>query len=489
MNLRRWLVLGLILLMATGCDRFSSGDRVLVAKGQFENEFAGPHRFNVVVFKFPERPVEDNTPKNYIKRLWGLPGELLAIFFGRIFLRTPQPNEPPFFDDANRVEDGQKIDPNTLWRKPYMHIDDGKARQAFENGEFTILRKPPSIMLALRRIVYDNDFQAEDLKGRLDRWNPSQKSNWKADKGTGFVHEGSTDKVDWLRYQHLHVIRPIEPVPGAKRSLITDSMDYNNLYHVPADQVGAGGAFNALKPNSPHWVGDLMLECNVEVAEPKGEFWFELSKGPFRYRAKWDLASGQCTLLREGADGKVEELGAQPTGVKGPGSYMLRLANVDARLTVWVDRQLPFGDGVEYDPPEVRGKNDKGDAETIKKLVEARRGPTENDLEPASIGSKGANVKVSHVRLWRDTYYTTRAGDSDYDDNVARSDWSSPTRFEVLRKPRYTTLFVQSGHYLCLGDNSQASSDGREWGVVPERLLLGRALVVYFPFDRMGPIR
>ena len=51
------------------------------------------------------------------------------------------------------------------------------------------------------------------------------------------------------------------------------------------------------------------------------------------------------------------------------------------------------------------------------------------------------------------------------------------------------TMYVQPGHYLCLGDNSQQSSDSRDWGLVPNRLLLGRALLVYFPFDRMGPIR
>ena len=48
------------------------------------------------------------------------------------------------------------------------------------------------------------------------------------------------------------------------------------------------------------------------------------------------------------------------------------LANVDQRLTLWVDDTLPFGDGVIYDGP-------------------AERGPTkESDLAPASIGARGA---------------------------------------------------------------------------------------------------
>ncbi|MFI5107182.1 MAG: S26 family signal peptidase, partial [Terriglobales bacterium] len=34
-------------------------------------------------------------------------------------------------------------------------------------------------------------------------------------------------------------------------------------------------------------------------------------------------------------------------------------------------------------------------------------------------------------------------------------------------------MYVQPGHYLCLGDNSQQSSDSGDWGVVPHRLMLG----------------
>ncbi len=40
---------------------------------------------------------------------------------------------------------------------------------------------------------------------------------------------------------------------------------------------------------------------------------------------------------------------------------------------------------------------------------------------------------------------------------------------------------MQPGHYMCLGDNSAYSSDSREWGVVPERLMLGKAVFVFFP--------
>src|SRR5207247_4677316 len=102
---------------------------------------------------------------------------------------------------------------------------------------------------------------------------------------------------------------------------------------------------------------------------------------------------------------------------------------------------------------------------------------------------------VHHLKLWRDTYYTASTeGGARPDANVPQGlwndpeFWSDPSRWEALRSLEPTTLFVQPGHYLCLGDNSPASSDSRSWGTVPERLLLGRALLVYWPPSRGGRI-
>jgi signal peptidase I len=188
-----------------------------------------------------------------------------------------------------------------------------------------------------------------------------------------------------------------------------------------------------------------------QVEAPQGELTLELSKGSERFQARFDLKTGACTLYRVG--GKDQELGRAEQVITKPGSYMLRFANVDSRLTVWVDGKLPFGDGVPY--TALRPDPDN-----------------ENNLEPASVGvSDGAKVSVSHLKLWRDTYYTL------YTDSRA----AGP---QDVR-----TLYVQPGHYLCLGDNSSESSDSRYWGSVPQRLLLGRALVVYYPFMRAGLIR
>jgi signal peptidase I len=462
-----------------GDNDYSSGDRVLVSKCAYDT-IGEPRRYEVVVFKYPDGPMDRNTPKNYIKRLLGLPGEIITIFFGRLFRWGPGPGEAPPYDDSDK---------DIVMRTKMFHDNDEPSKKLFETaGKFEILREPPEVMMAMRRIVYDNDYQAKDLKGILDRWSPVTGSPWKNDAGTGFtVTADAKDRLDWLRYQH--VTRPEGPIVGGikiKPRLITDVMGYNS-FQVP------GFGDNGLQDRtpSPHWTGDLMLECNLEVKEAKGEFWLELSRGIHRFRARFDLSTGNCTLFRStgvGPDAKVDELATKPTPVHAPGNYLLRFANFNARLTLWVDRAMPFGDGQEYNPPEIRSKDETPD-KLSEDALEARRGPTENDLEPASLGSKGAAVRVEHLKLWRNTYYSTSSERTDYDDMMANDSWAEPGQWNTLRKQHYRSLYVQPGHYLCLGDNSAASSDSRYWGLVPHRLMLGRALLVYYPLNRIGPIR
>lgn len=43
---------------------------------------------------------------------------------------------------------------------------------------------------------------------------------------------------------------------------------------------------------------------------------------------------------------------------------------------------------------------------------------------------------------------------------------------------------VPEGHYFAMGDNSYNSLDSRWWGPVPEQNLVGRGLLVYWPFNR-----
>ena len=50
-------------------------------------------------------------------------------------------------------------------------------------------------------------------------------------------------------------------------------------------------------------------------------------------------------------------------------------------------------------------------------------------------------------------------------------------------------VVVPEGSYYVLGDNSSSSRDSRYWGFVPEKNVLGKAMVVYWPPNRMKVIK
>ncbi len=481
---------------------------MLVSKYLYDSGTGSPQRFDVVVFRFPNEPIENGVPTNYIKRLLGLAGETIAIFMGQLFVLPPDTIDYP----VPKTPDGKIANELNWWHPEHQHVDNDKAIALFrkdatlfasDKNQFQIIRKPPSVMLAMRRIVYDNDHQAEDLKGHLPpRW-ASEKgvASWTTFDKTGFANDGSNDTMQWLRYRHI--LRPSNwdtVTPNDKKpQLITDFLGYNS--HVTT-------GFRDRPYFGSNWVGDLMLEFELEVESTDGTTVVELRQGVDRFQARFDLSDGTCQLVRLSDPNDAKEVVETPLDskekvLKGAGKYRIRFANFDHRLTLWVNGSLVFGHGVDYAPPY------RYDATTEKWV---NTGPTTDDLEPASIGSLGGAIKVGHIKLWRDTYYIrthkhvdrqmgrkSRELKYDYDvDNVKgirgsgllnEQFWRTPAEWDEYNDIGVTTLYVQKGHLLCLGDNSPESADSRSWGLVPKRLMLGRALVVYWPFMRAGFIR
>lgn len=387
---------------------------------------------------------------NYIKRLIGLPGETIAIQAGKLYRLPPNTLPPPISNPKDNAD---------LWMWEFMH--ENEARDSFiDTDKFEIIRKKPSSVLSMRRLVYDDEHRPADLP-TLKRWQ-ALKPNWNEISPSVYVSSTESEKnTSWLRYNHI--LRNND----SRRQLITDVMGYNTAYH-DTHRPGYGD----------NWVSDLTLEGQFNIKKQEGRLTLELSKGVDRFRAVWNLESGTCTLQRITKD-KTEVLAENSSNRLSSGSHFIRFANVDCRLIVWIDGKLLFNDGVDYNPSKVHG-------------------PTlENDLEPASIGTSGTTLSVSELKIHRDTYYTARINPSTPD--VSVQDWTepiairpglpTPDSWKGLLNPPIKTLYVQPGHYLCLGDNSPQSSDGRSWGLVPDNLMMGRAVLIYWPFNRIGRIQ
>ena len=404
----------------------SSGDRVLVSK--YDYHLHEPKRFDVPVFKYPEAPfqLKDKVAMNYIKRLVGLPGETIAVFGGDLYVATDLD-----YSWQKKATTPEQL--NDAWKIEWTYQSDPTAIEHFQAGKFRILRKSPEEIMAVRRIVFDFDHQPKSLRdGDRTRWeaSPNDGTGWKiADKS--FSHSGDRG---WVRYVHR------TPGWGSSRQpetgIVTDNLGYNK------SDPGFG----------PYWVPDLTVETEAAFASASSEVVLELNRGSRVFSAVF--ANGECQIGVRGSDEpfeKMQPLGAAPTKIATAGTYNLRLANVDSRLTVWVNnRPLELGKGADCSVPDPTQKQEASAADRDRAV---------------RIGAKG-DVVCSKVRIHRDIYYT------------CWPNCGSPVQ----------TYYVQPDHILCFGDNSNSSSDGRSWGLVPKRMLLGRAVMVYWPYNRIGVI-
>lgn len=381
---------------ADGTPPSFNGDRILVTK--FPYEFADPKRFDVAVFKNP-----GEAKQNYIKRVMGLPNETLLIYRGDIYA------------------------------------------QGRDETKFTIQRKPPDKVLAVAQTVYDNDYVLPELikLGWPHRWSatqpqgdvaPNGNATWQTSADLKSFHAvGKSPTEAWLRYRHIvptdrswnamsevlppkvkRTPHPTRPLSDEERKefcipqLITDFCEYNTGEN---DFTYAG----------LHWVGDLILECDLEFGDRSGddaETILELVEGGRSFQCRIKPASGDVELRISGVpDFKPTAKGK----VTGKGPHKLRFANTDDQLLVWVDDKVLEFDapttflGVSSAPvyrravdenhrPVVVKEGHQLDGRTTIPALEIGV-PTEQDLRsPVGIAVRGVDVVVSKLHLKRDLY-------------------------------------------------------------------------------------
>lgn len=443
--------------------RSYKGDRILVSKFPFQ--FRDPKRWEVSVFKYP-----GGAKTNFIKRIVGLPNETLRIHHGDIFTEKL---------------DGQ--------------------------GGFTIERKPSGKLKAMLQPVYDNDYVLDELieLGWPARWAILSKAqqtaagDWHSSDHRSFETDGTGAAETWLGYRHFvpsyedwKFFEAGQLPPGvAERNpqLITDFCPYNTdiarrgsgYGHSLADSFSPYGEDLIATKLGLHWVGDLAVECELKVVGNTGLAMFDLIEGGQRFSCAIDVATGEARLSIPGYDAFGTP--AAETAVDAPGTYQIMFANVDDELCLWINGRI-----ARFDRPT-----------TFSPLGNIR--PTEEDLAPARVGSRGAALEVDHLKIHRDIYYIAKKSDyrhrggpiTDFDPGRSPYDGfrrqnvaavlSNPRDWDPFAEARPVEFRLEEDQFLALGDNSAESKDSRLWGAegnehyVSRELLIGKALVIYWP--------
>lgn len=439
-----------------------SGDRILVDKLAYK--LHDPRRWDVAVFKFP-----GESQTNFIKRLVGLPGEKITIYGGDIFV------------------------------------------QKHGETESKIARKAPKKLRALLRPVFENDrIEAIVKAGGNPRWEAP--SPWETvDAGRSFQIKSEDDQTHWLTYHHIPPLPVDAYQPGREqeekplRYLISDLCQYNTQksrtsniqdykpdvwpYRSPEEKRYARTQRNHAmhydpsqstvetpRPNFPqlwieaggtHWVGDLSIRTTATINSKEGTITLELIEGGYRMQCHIDVASGKATMqiippgenspLAMTEDGKPYQPTAK-TDVRGPGTYELQFANCDDQLTLWVDGDpITFDTSTAYQPlPD--------------------QSATTDDLSPVRLGAKNIDLTLSHLTVFRDTYY------------IAINNANRPM-MDPDNPDEEISFQLGDDEFLALGDNSPRSRDSRLWSsdlpmITPglrREFLIGKAVFIYWP--------
>ena len=434
----------------------SSGDRIIVQK--FAYEFSDPKRWDVVVFKTPKKTFQirdaTNDPNatakiteypgpinDFIKRCVGLPNENLRILDGNIYVQpvdatTKQPKGP--FKIARKTENmkAQRAMFVPIYYSRYIPSDQEGGISSARVTNFTGTREA---------FYWHVPWTAEEKDA----------SNWQLDRVREYTYKGQGESV--LRFD------------------FAKSKSFNPL------SMYAYNQFRRPYVNK-HPIEDLRLA--VKVGLTNGAKGLELSTtgrwldGLSKLAAKIG-AKGDVTLTAtSAATGEVMQIGKGNAGAIKDGAKF-ELWFVDQQLLLWRDGKVIAE--AKYDLP-------------LAELAKRDAAP----LTP-EIGIKvGGAMVLRDVELDRDLYYYTGAPISE----TARGAFTRASAdSEAVENKAASPLALGDGEFFMIGDNSPWSHDSRYWddvdawvsanylsgdqgrdrGIVPRELLVGKAMFVFYP--------
>jgi len=506
-----------------------SGDRILVSKLAYV--WSEPRRWDVIVFKFIEQ-----ARQNYIKRCIGRPNETIRIREGNIYV---QRNE--------KVLKGS--DP--VGQKP-KGFEVARKQPHVMNAMLQILYDSKYLPKSLIKAGFPSPWQpfpatesAWQVSQTESKWSATiDKAPQDAMQWIRYYHR----VVDPLAWESVNATGNLpNPIDPRSSRLISDFTAYNASYTATGglvDRANFGSSARALISSGRtmdndgiHWTGDLAVDVEVRTQPGTDSIAFLLVEAGVEHECRINLKTGVATATVS-MDGVPLEAFQQPgdsratratadTPMRAGGRNRIRFANVDDTLVLWVD-----GSVMRWNP--------SGNMLTDSYLPLVARVPKTSpsnplDAAPIAIGIQGGGAEILRTQVFRDIYYIAyiSSGPSimtDYPDvmgalrqsntpqsleRYARDFYNKPAgelarvmsqesqgRNSILSDPdlwatssmarsrRTTDYTMKDDWYFPMGDNSSASSDARSWQLhhCPERLMIGRAVMVFWPHWWNAPV-
>jgi len=423
----------------------NEGDQLLVHKNVYD--VRDPHRWEVVVFRNPDDPAQP-----YVKRVVGLPGETIRLHGGNVYADGQLQRKPLAAQRGVRIPvDDHDYEPETSsadWQPRWKPVrdDSGWARQGRE-FQFQYDRGAPVSLdwVAYRNWVRAGGTHSADVaipRGPV-RLPPSAKGIVRLDPVRGrLISEGTIPVA--LRDQVLSLNSNPE-ISAAVRDLyershvapITDHYGYNRTDAAPREFE----------------VHDLMVSCDV-VMSAEATFVLSLSDEHRTFVCEFHPAQRQVFLSVDKATEPIRQ-GTIPVPEEGK-PHSIELSVMDRQVLLAIDGKLAF-EPLLYSDKGKEAQPGKG----IAAVPLDREGTPEGTAPatPVRFAATGGAVRVAHLRIDRDVYYTPK------NESEAREFALGPSEF------------------LVLGDNSPVSVDSRAWDhpAIDRETLIGKPFIVHLP--------
>lgn len=442
---------------------FETGDRILVLKWPFDigGPLLGPQRWHVLVFKDPSDGVT-----NYIKRLVGMPGEVVEIIEGDVYT---VPTSKLSQQARETLAAHRRI---KYWRTQHDRMVQSKSRPsgaaqlAYDanipsireinaeqlklsprraellnelNKKLRIQRKSPLAQQSLWTLVYDHDYPPRDISLKQPLWQlVSDENGWTVHRRTLSFSPTKSERafVKLRAVIDSHIgYNPPDSVPS------TQPVSDLRVRFVATMEDGDGVVGVGLRKYDDDFIGEIHKDGSVKILHRDA-----------------NEAAGWNVLV---------EAKVSPEVLDRP--FEFSMENLDHRVAIHVaDQEVAATTREQYAPD----------------VAKIRRRMNDSAFAP-SIFAQGAAVTLQHVVVEKDVYYLC--------DMPAAV---SPLQMEAWGT-RNHPIELADGEYFFLGDNSAQSKDSRLWdiagphlavrgdkyqlGTVPRDQLIGRAFFVYWP--------